>query len=145
MSKVVPQIRGYMAVAKRADDAFDLVPADDVSPLVEGLSDVAIRFDRLATKWSVIKAPPGLGLKHRGMGGAFRLQARAFAAWADGWRQFGDTNDVAVLTAANDHASGLLHSAAYLQKRWAAALSGALIRAYLPVPHWLEQMSMLVP
>src|SRR6266536_144458 len=100
--EVTPVIQSYRSVAGRADEVLSTQPSEDLEPLVEGLSDVAAQFDRLAKRWQGIKAPPGLGLKHRGMGGAFHLQARAFADWADGWRQFGDTNDVAVLTAAND-------------------------------------------
>ncbi len=142
-AEVVTQIRAYRALGKRADAALTSEPTEDVGPFVEKLSAVAGAFDRLATRWNAIKAPPGFGLKHRGMGGAFRLQARAFAVWADAWCQYGGNHDLALLTAAQERATGLIRSAAYLQKRWAVAFRGALMRAYAPVPAWLENMAML--
>lgn len=141
--KVAPAIQSYRSVAGRAEDVLSTQPSEDLEPLVDGLSDVSTRFDRLAIRWKALKAPPGLGLKHRGMGGAFRLQAQAFSLWADAWNQVRQTQDLEILVAVNEHAAGLLHSASYLQRRWAAALSGALIRAYLPVPRWLRQMTTL--
>lgn len=145
MAKVGVQIKVYIALGKRATDVLSQEPSEDVGPLVEGLSDISARFDRLAARWNTIKAPPGLGLRHRGMGGVFHLYARFFTAFADGWRQFAESGDRSVFTEIMARTDGMARSATYLQKRWAVALSGALIRASLPVPHWLDQMSKLVP
>jgi hypothetical protein len=141
--EVAPVIQSYRSVAGRAEEVLSTEPSEDLEPLVEGLSDVSVRFDRLAKRWQGIKAPPGLGLKHRGMGGAFHLQAQAFLLWANAWNQVAQGGDLETLVGVNEHAAGLLHHASYLQRRWAAALSGALVRAYLPVPRWLEQMAMV--
>ena len=143
--KVTPVIQAYRSVAKRAGNLLSEQPTEDVGPLVDGLARISSDFERLNARWNTIKAPPGLGLKHRGMGGAFPLQSRYFAAVAEAWQQFQQSGDVVLLHDAIDKAGGLLHSAAHLQKRWAAALSGALIRAYVPVPRWLEQMATIVP
>lgn len=143
--ELAPVIQSYRSAASRGEKVLSTQPSEDLEPLVDGLSDVSVRFDRLAERWKAIKAPPGLGLKHRGMGGAFRLQAHAFSVWADAWNQVRQTRDLEILAVANEYAAGLLHSASYLQGRWAAALSGALIRAYLPVPRWLRQMTTHAP
>lgn len=145
MSRIAPQIKTYKSIAKQADDVLSAEPSDDVQPFVDGLSEVSDRFDRLASRWNAIKAPPGLVVKHRGMGGAFRLQAQSFGVWAEAWEQYGQTHDLTILSDANEHVAGFLHSAAYLQKRWAAALRGALTRASIPVPTWLEHMATTKP
>lgn len=145
MAKVNPQIKTYFALGKRATEVLSQDPSEDVGRLVDGLSDVSARFDRLAARWDTIKAPPGLGLKHRGMGGAFRLESRFFAAFADAWSQFAASGDPAVLTDLTTRTDGMARSAVYLQRRWAGALEGALVRASLAVPRWLEQMATLKP
>jgi hypothetical protein len=142
MAKVVPQIKSYMALARRASEVFDQDP-EEIGSFVAGLSTISVRFDRLALRWSAIKAPPGLGLRHRGMGGAFRLQARFFSATADAWTEFDQSQDANALQARLDEERGLLRSAAYLQRRWARAFEGALIRAAIPVPRWLDRMATL--
>jgi hypothetical protein len=141
MRKVTRVIHTYRSVAKRGGKLLSQQPADDVGLLVDGLTRISSDFEGLNSRWNALKAPPGLGLKHRGVGGAFRLQAEAFALLAEAWEEFGTTQDGSALAAGTQHAGGLFHSAAYLQKRWAIALTGALIRAGIPAPAWLTGMA----
>jgi hypothetical protein len=109
----------------------------NVDPKVEKLYQVADRFDAIAARWEALHAPTGLKLRHRGMGRALELQAQGWRIYAAGLFTRHDEE----LHAALVKLGAILRSAAYLQKRWAAALRGALIRAEFHVPKWLQQMA----
>jgi len=109
----------------------------NVDPKVEKLYQLADRFDAIAARWEGLQAPTGLKLRHRGMGRALQLQAQGWRIYAAGLF----TRHDEALHAALVKLGAMLRSAAYLQKRWAAALRGAFIRAQLRVPNWLDQMA----
>ena len=134
---VSPRIADYTAVVKRLDAILSERPMVDVDPEVEKLYAVASRFDDLAARWRPIASPRGLTARHSGMGRVLELQAQ-------GWRTYADalfTRHPEERNAAIAKLGPMLRSAAYLQRRWAAALQGALIRAGLTVPRWLHRMA----
>ena len=138
---VTPRIEGYRHVLKRLDSILSETPIVNVDRKVAKLNDVADQFDRLAVRWSRIGAPVGLKVRHRGIGRAFELQA-------EGWRIYAAalfTRHLEEIQAATERLGARLRSAAYLQKRWATALQGALIRAGTPLPKWLHAMATGVP
>jgi hypothetical protein len=136
-ANVVPQIAVYRSVLRRLEKLLSERPVTNVDPLVEKLYGLTDQFDRLAGRWASIAAPRGLRVRHAGMGRVFELFGEAFRI-----------NAAAIFTrhpdeilAAGPKVEARLRSAAYLQKRWAAALQGALIRAHLAVPKWLHAMA----
>jgi hypothetical protein len=132
-----PEIRSYKADALRLSRLLTSEPVTNVDPLVDDLGHVAVRFDGLRRTWVSITAPRGLRLRHVGM-------ARVFDLFADATRIYAaavSTRHLEEIQAAGPKLSARLRSAAYLQKRWAAALRGALIRANIAVPRWLLQMA----
>ena len=137
MTRIVPQIDSYRTIAKTFGKLLDEPPVTNVDPLVEKLNRIADRFDRLKARWLAIKAPKGLGMRHRGMGRAFALVADAIRIHAAALF----TRHPEEISAAAPKVNARLRSAAYLQKRWAAALQGALVRAHLKVPTWLHGMA----
>ena len=137
VAAVTPRIVEYAAVVKRLDGILSETPMVNVDPKVDKLRAVASRFDQLAARWGPIQAPKGMKLRHRGMGRVFELHAQGWRTYADGLftRHPEELHDAIVKLGA------MLRSAAYLQKRWAAALQGALIRAGVTVPRWLRGMA----
>lgn len=137
VAAVSPRIAEYTAVVKRLDSILTERPMVDVDPKVEQIYRVASRFDELSVRWPSIAAPQGLKTRHSGMSRVFEIQAR-------GWRIYADalfTRHPEELSSAIAKLGPMLRSAAYLQRRWAAALQGALIRAGLAVPRWLQHMA----
>lgn len=130
-------IASYRTLLRRLDSVLSERPMVNVDPKVEKLYQVANRFDAIAARWEALQAPTGLKLRHRGMGRALQLQAQGWRIYAAGLF----TRHDEALHAALVKLGAMLRSAAYLQKRWAAALRGALIRAELRVPNWLDQMA----
>jgi hypothetical protein len=131
------RIADYRAVLKRLDHILSEQPMVNVDPTVEKLYRVADQFDRLGSRWHPIEAPKGLKIRHRGM-------AHVFELLAEGWRIYAAglfTRHADELHAAITRLGGKLRSADYLQKRWAAALRGSLIRSDIPVPKWLYGMA----
>jgi len=139
--KIGPEIRSYRSIAERIDDLFAQPPMANVDPFVEKLYRVADRLVRLAGRWNAIGAPKGLRVRHRGMGRVFELQAEASRITAAAFF----TRHPDEIAAAAERIAPLFNSAAYLQKRWAAALLGALVRAQMKVPKWLNQIVKNVP
>lgn len=137
MARIRPQIDSYRRVSTTLGNLLSELPITNVDPLVEKLDRVADRFDRLAGRWLGIRAPKGLRLRHRGMGRAFVLIGDAIRIHAAALF----TRHLDEMQAAAPKVEARLRSAAYLQKRWAAALQGALIRAGLRVPRWLHGMA----
>jgi hypothetical protein len=137
MVKIRPQIRSYKVAAVRLGELLASVPITNVDPLVENLDRVAVRFDALRRRWLAVAPPAGLGLRHSGMARVFELLADATRIYAAAVF----TRHLEEMQAAAPKVTARLRSAAYLQRRWAAALRGALIRAKLPVPRWLAQMA----
>lgn len=136
MVEIRPEIGSYKAVALRLSKLLTSQLLTNVDPLVDDLGRVALRFDGLRRTWLSVTSPRGLRLRHLGM-------ARVFELFADATRIYAaavSTRHPEEIQAAGPKLSARLRSAAYLQKRWAAALRGALIRANLPVPDWLVQM-----
>lgn len=138
MTKIVPRIRSYHRLLKDVDKLFRK-PIAHSEPFVEGLIRLADGSDQLRERWSRIAPPRNLSARHRDMSAVFKLESRAFRTLA----QARPTEDPELMGVESDHVDGLLRSAAYLQKRWAAALRGALRRARLPVPPWLRRMAVL--
>ena len=130
-------IASYRTLLRRLDSILSERPMVNADPKVEKLFQVADRFDAIAGRWEALPAPTGLKLRHRGMGRALELQAQGWRMYAAGLFTRHDEE----LHAALVKLGAMLRSAAYLQKRWAAALRGALIRAELRVPNWLDQMA----
>jgi hypothetical protein len=131
------QITSYRALASRLDSILSEQPMVNVDPKVEKLYKIADRFEDLAARWHRIAATNGLRTRHTGMGRVFEIEAR-------GWRIYAAalfTRHLDELHAATTQLGSMLRSAAYLQRRWAAALRGALIRADLSVPRWLHRMA----
>lgn len=137
MAQIEPKIRTYRLVAERADALFSVEPVGDVVPSVEGFRTLAADLEALAQRWGRLVVPRGLSSRHRGMRRVFLLESRAFAVWAEAWSLRGPT----AITAADAQLHGLFETAAYLQRRWATALRGALLRAQLAVPTWLDGMA----
>jgi hypothetical protein len=137
LAKVAPAIRSYRLLGKRVEAAVSRPPISNVDPLVESLQGFANGFDRLAGRWSRIASPRVLEARHRDLGTAFALESQAFRLQADAL----STRDPDLIVAQREHLGGLFRSAAYLQKRWAAALRGALRRARLPIRPWLRGMA----
>jgi hypothetical protein len=134
---ITPAVRSYRLLLGRIESAVSQPPISNVDPLVEKFNGFARDFDSLAERWGRLTSARGLHARHRDMGNAFSLEAKAFAVEATAIA----TRDPDVIVGVSDHVEGLFRSAAYLQKRWAAALRGALRRARLPVPVWLRGMA----
>ena len=137
LADVTLRIKAYRGVLKRLDRILGETPIVNVDPKVAKLNEVADLLDALAARWSVIDAPTGLKVRHQGMGRAFELQAQ-------GWRIYAAalfTRHLEEMQAATARLGARLRSAAYLQKRWAAALRGAVIRAGTRLPEWLRAMA----
>ena len=113
----------------------------NIDPVVERYYLVAERFEDLDVKWAAINAPQVLRSRHRGMGRVFVLFADAERIHAAALM----TRHVDEIRAAGPKVAARIRSAAYLQKRWAAALQGALMRADMRVPKWLHGMATLGP
>jgi hypothetical protein len=135
--KIDDHVRAYRGLLRRSEALLSEQPRVNVDPLVEKLNRLADSFEDLEAAWQTVEAPRRLGARHRGMG-------RVFVLFADAYR----IHAAAVFTRKPDElaASGpkvhaRLRSAAYLQKRWAAALHGALIRAGINAPKWLHGMA----
>jgi hypothetical protein len=134
---IIAPMASYRSLLRRLDSVLSEKPMVNVDPKVEKLYTVADRFDGIAARWEALQAPTGLKLRHRGMGRALELQAQGWRIYAAGLFTRRDQD----LHAALVKLGAMLRSAAYLQKRWAAALRGALIRAESDVPNWLDQMA----
>jgi len=135
------QIMSYKALASRLDSILSQRPMVNVDPKVEKLYKIAGGFEELAARWHRIAATKGLRTRHSGMGRVFEIEAR-------GWRIYAAalfTRHLDELRAATIQLGSMLRSAAYLQRRWAGALQGALIRADLSVPRWLHTMATSPP
>jgi hypothetical protein len=137
LTSISAPIASAFALHKRLDAILTQRPIVNVDPKVEKLYKVADDFDKLAVRWRPVPAPRGLRARHRGMGRTFELQAEGWRIYAAGLFTRHDED----LHAAIARLGARLRSAAYLQKRWAAALRGALIRAELRVPKWLREMA----
>jgi hypothetical protein len=141
IDRVAPPIASYRALLLNVDTLLSEPPVTNVDPLVEKLRAIADRFDRLDARWLGISAPRGLVVRHRGMGRGFEIQAEA-------WRMYAAalfTRQLDEIQAATATLAAMLRSAAYLQHRWEAALRGALVRAGMRVPQWLEDLAARVP
>jgi hypothetical protein len=136
-AKASPQITAYRKLLDRLEALLTQKPQVNVDPLVEKLTRLGDLFEDLDARWETIAAPKGLKVRHRGMGHVFVLFAEAIHIQADALY----TRHPDEILAAGPKVQARLSSAAYLQKRWAAALQGALIRADLRVPKWLHQMA----
>jgi hypothetical protein len=141
MNRVQPRIDEYVAIAVRLGKLLSARPVTNVDPLVERLYGVANRFEGLEGKWQALPAPKGLRLRHRGMGRVFALYAEAIRIHAAAIF----TRHPDEIVAAAPKVEARFRSVAYLQRRWAAALRGALIRADLRVPRWLHRMATIGP
>jgi len=137
VAKVTPKIRTYRSLSLRAGTLLRQQPVVNVDPFVERLRDISDRFDRLRARWAMVTAPHGLKVRHRGMGRAFGLLSRALRIWADAVF----TRQVDEQARALERVKEITRSVAYLQRRWAAALRGALRMAHLTVPAWLRAMA----
>jgi hypothetical protein len=137
VTKVDGQIRSYGRLLRRFEQLYAEPPHVDVDPFVENLYGLADRFENLTARWSVIHAPSGLRVRHRGMGQVFELFAEAFRLQAAAVF----TRHLEEVLAAQGRIEPFFRSAAYLQQRWARALRGALIRADMNVPSWLHGMA----
>jgi hypothetical protein len=137
MTRVTPAVRSYRLLLERLDALVSQAPIGNVDPFVEALFDVRADLGRLARRWSGLPAPRNLRARHTDMRTAIALESHGFALWANAL----STRDPEVIDAETEHLHGFLRSAAYLQKRWAAALRGALRRANLTVPRWLQGMA----
>jgi hypothetical protein len=137
MARIGPRIDSYRAVSVALGKLLRERPVVNVDPFVERLNGIADRFARLGSRWRAITPPKGLTVRHRGMGRAFELQAQAWRIYAAAVF----TRHQDELEAAGPKVNARLRSAAYLQRRWAAALRGGLIRADLSVPRWLRGMA----
>ena len=127
----------YRTLLRRLDSVLTERPMVNVDPKVEKLYEVADRFRGIAARWEALQAPTGLKLRHSGMGRALELQGQGWRIYAAGlFTRHDEELHVALVKL-----GAMLRSAAYLQKRWAAALRGALTRAELGVPNWLDQMA----
>ena len=133
------QIRAYRGLLRRLDALGVEEGHENIDPVVEGYYQVADRFEDLNARWQALPAPRGLRVRHRGMGRVFELYADAERIHAAALF----TRHADDLLAARPKVEARLRSAAYLQKRWAAALQGALIRSGLAVPKWLHGMATL--
>ena len=140
-TKIDAEIRSYRGLLKQFDRRFSEQPQVNVDPFVETLYRLADRFEDLTSRWSDIAPPRGLRVRHRGMGHAFELFAEAIRIHAAAVF----TRHPEEIVAALARIEPRIRSAAYLQKRWAAALQGALIRADMRVPKWLHGMATLGP
>ena len=141
MDRVAPQIDSYRALLRGIDKLLSEPPVTNVDPVVEKLRAIADRFDRLDARWLGISAPRGLVVRHRGMGRVFEIDAEA-------WRMYAAalfTRHLDEIQAATATLATMLRSAAYLQHRWEAALRGALMRADMRIPKWLEGLAAQVP
>jgi hypothetical protein len=136
VASIAPEIQAYRKLHKRADRLFSEPPQANVDPWVYAVIALADRVDDLGWRWGQMKAP-GLRIRHRDMANAFALEARAFRVVALGFF----TRHPEEIEAAQERAKPLLHRAAALQKRWAAALWGALVRAGIRIPAWLDGMA----
>lgn len=131
------RIADYRAVLKRLDHILSEPPMVNVDPTVAKLFKIADQFDRLGSRWRPIAAPSGLKVRHRGMRHVFELLAEGWRIYAAGlFTRHSDELHEAIARLGDR-----LRSAGYLQKRWAAALRGSLIRADLRVPKWLDGMA----
>ena len=137
MVEIRGDIRVYRGLLRRLDALLSERPRVNVDPLVEKLNRLADGFEDLEARWQTIAAPRRLGVRHRGMGRVFVLFAEAYRIHAAAL--FTRSPDEILSSAPRVHAR--LRSAAYLQKRWAAALQGALIRAGTKAPAWLHGMA----
>jgi hypothetical protein len=137
VATITPAIRSYRQLLNRVESALAQPPTSNVEPLVEKFNGFADDLNALAEDWNRFGSPRRLHARHWDMGNAFSLEAKAFAVEAAAIA----TRNPEVIVGARDHVEGLFRSAAYFQKRWAAALRGALRRADLPVPVWLRGMA----
>lgn len=136
-SVVSIKIHTYRGFLKRLEELFSEERQVNVDPVVEDMYTLSDRFERLSTTWASVSAPKGLGARHRGMGRVFALYADAIRIHAAAVF----TRHPDEIAASNPKFQARLRSAAYLQHRWAVALQGALVRAGIPVPHWLHGMA----
>ena len=132
-----PRIDVYRGLLRRLERLLSEEPRVNVDPLVEKLRRLADRFEDSEVRWQAVNAPRGLRIRHRGMGRVFVLFADAIRIYADAVY----TRHPDEIAAARPKVASRLASATYLQKRWARALRGALVRAQLRVPVWLNQMA----
>jgi hypothetical protein len=137
VAKVDGQIRSYGGLLRRFEQLYAEPPHVNVDPFVEDLYGLADRFERLSARWSDIRAPGGLRLRHHGMGRVFELFAEAIRLQAAAIF----TRHPEEVLAAQGRIEPFFRSATYLQQRWAHALRGALIRADMNVPSWLHGMA----
>jgi hypothetical protein len=131
------QVTAYRKLLGSLEGLLTQEPQVNVDPVVEQLTRLADRFEDLDARWETIEAPRGLRVRHRGMGRVFVLFAESIHIHADAIY----TRHRDEILAAGPKVQARLRSAAYLQKRWAAALQGALIRNDLAVPTWLHRMA----
>jgi hypothetical protein len=137
LTKVSVEVRHYQVLEVQLGEVLAEPPMTNVDPVVDELNALANEFGRMGRRWYRIVPRHGLIVRHRRMGRAFELQQDAWSTYAAALY----TRHVDEIDAASEHMQGLLRSAAYLQKRWAAALQGALIGAEITVPHWLHAMA----
>jgi hypothetical protein len=140
-TRVGPEIQSYRSILMRFAKLLAAKPISNVDPLVAKLYGVADRFGALKGRWQSIRAPKGLRLRHDGMGRAFDLYERSIRIYAAALF----TRHLDEIRAASIRLHDYLRSVAYLQKRWSAALRGALVRAEMKVPRWLDQMAKIEP
>lgn len=131
------QIGVYRGLLRRLEKLLSDEPHVNVDPLVDDLYRLADRFDDLSFAWARIPVPRGLRLRHRGMGRVFVLFGEANRIHAAALY----TRHPEEIAAAQPQAAARYKSAAYLQRRWAVALQGALIRADIRVPAWMHGMA----
>lgn len=141
MTRIGPEIQSYRSIQVRLTKLFAAMPISNVDPLVEKLHGIADRFGALTGRWQSIRAPKGLRLRHDGMGRAFDLYEQSIRIYAAALF----TRHLDEIRAASIRLHDYLLSVAYLQKRWSAALRGALVRAEIRVPKWLDQMAKTEP
>jgi hypothetical protein len=137
VAAVDTRIDVYRSLLRRLEKAFEEQPQVNVDPFVETLDRIADRLDDLEGQWERVAAPRGLKVRHRGMGRTYVLLADAYRIYAAAVF----TRHPEEIQAVAPQVKSRFSSAAYLQKRWAAALRGALLRAGLHVPSWLRGMA----
>jgi hypothetical protein len=141
LTRIEVQVGAYRAILRSLDKVLREPPVTNVDPMVDELNAIAERLDRVGARWAGIRAPQNLVARHRDMRRALGLQAQAWRLYAAALF----TRHRDEIEAASERVDALIRSAAYLQKRWAAALQGALIRAELRVPRWLRGMATTGP
>ncbi len=137
MTRIDPKIRSYRSVLQTLARILMGETGANVDPDVERLERLADRVWAIGSRWDRVCAPNGLRARHRGMGNVFRLEEEAVRMVAAALF----TRHPEELVQAAHRSKALFRSAAYLQKRWAAAVRGALVRGEMRVPIWVEQMA----